>query len=386
MIRFPVSALAALTMSVTSSAFPHAGAAEPLAEIQIRPIDAPAQLDLAKVVPVFDPATILGDPDLPAAFDANKRMWSVTTRKLSDYSTIFSFRLEDDKRSPLHPSITLDLPYREQSVPIPLSIGTDPPIARVKNYYKFGFDADDSLKAFISSEQVIAALQGDALADEVSISAVLARSLIIYAETVDTLIQGTEWFGRPHSLAQRLEMIKRVRDQAGPNVRRTVDMARLEAAASKLRKAEYHLVTRIWKYSIQGTPHCKDRFPLALALYEHLAKMQRDEYYELVDEAKVTASLSLLAATQCYRKLLTVKGDRKEALPAVIAGPFHNSSALEMAKNLQSKVEQELQTLDAESDETALQEVCKGGDLVPPRDGLCDSLTFLREVQPLLLN
>jgi hypothetical protein len=363
-------------------------AAQTSATIEIRTSGLPQDADLSKIVATFEPTTILVDPGAAAAFNAALGGWKATTRPLAGNTTSLVVRLRSDAGTALSPDISLDLPFRSQTILMDVHVGSEPPIDGMMEYYRAngGLDAQDMLRAFVMSEQVIAFLQGNATASAVPISAPMARALIVYAEAVNLLLQQTEWFGRPRALSDRLDMVKRIRVNAGANLRRDINMERLQNAETVLRSAEPHLLRRVWQYSVHGAPHCLDRFANALALYESLAAMPRQAYQESVEKSGITASLALLAATQCYRQLLTIDGDRRRALPQVVAGPFKARSASVIAALLQTNIEQELQALKAQEDSDPFAEPCAPpAPTTEPGASLCKGLTYIKEVRPLLV-
>lgn len=328
--------IALLTFVGTAVAFSGASSQSDItqdkrAELTISPYGSPGhQVD--SLHPTMNPQDRLSDEGFQ--FDPTQKIWRAKTRPLKGLLTNIKLGLERNGTA-FTPQVVLSLPFQTQfhRVSIPgATISFD--LSDINYAYSsLGTerDRDEWFELFVKSELLVRQLQGEADAASVKPSAVLARTLVVYAAAVTNLARKENWFGKPLLHKDRLTMINNIAKSEYGNI----DFVR--NALNQIQQLKHHITRRAWnnvfkRYSFND--HCSVFFPMARRLYKDLRAYSKAEYNQHFLVTRLQRDQVLSVAAVCFRKLLHFKNGEMFTNPKVVKESFDGQDAKHIASEL----------------------------------------------------
>ncbi|WP_308915526.1 hypothetical protein [Jannaschia sp. LMIT008] len=222
------------------------------------------------------------------------------------------------------------------------------------------------------------------------ISPVVARGMVVYANSVSRLVEKTNWFDFPSDLEQRRDLLSLARTRATRDEGFQVSAARLERAERELDAAAGILYGRYWQ-AIKDTnanTRCFGTFPVTLAFHDHLRGLDAELYDTIVDTVGFTRTQVLSETVRCFRMLLSRDGAAQFALDAVMEEPFGGNDPLAVLAALRNRLDDTRFAILSDPDVAADPfdpECSPAGVSIKGLTTICADLAYLDSVQPDLI-
>lgn len=346
--------------------------------------------------PIVEPTDLVGDLSSGASFDASRRQWLVPLGQLSEYSTRVSLQLEGGP-SHFYPErpLNLSLPYRSQRLKIVIPALDSFDSERLRAVYRneeLSATAGDVLNDFVHVTMQIDYLTDGQLPDTIDITPTLARSLVIYGNSMARLIDGTEWFGVPADFFFKRALMQNALYKAETNDRFAdeISVERLLKARDRA-DAATHAVYRRYYVAIadlQSDIQCNEIFPISLPFYKHLRDVSSESYVGIREEAGFTRSMVLNETVRCFNRLLSIRDGARFALESVVDSKFDGLGAIDMHALLTRYLAYERSQIIREAGAVeSVEDPCIPPDITSESaqtalSAVCDDIAWLSDIRP----
>lgn len=362
--------------------FEPAGARE--VEIELVPVGNLRGAQVDQMSPFIDPVDILTDLPEGASLDIDGPPWRIRLDDLTRYRTQLKLSVgAEDRAFPATP-LNVSLPYRQQKplrIVVPfLDKFDNRHIRSVFEDETLSSTADDHLTDFIQATMKIDFLTEGRIPRTDDMTPNLARTLLVYANSMTWLVENTDWFGVPSDFETKREMMKRaiIRARNDPRYTRRAAIARLQGAKERAERARFSVYRRYFAAiaDLRGEIQCNEIFPISLPFYEHLRELPRADYDRVRSNARFTRSQVLNETVRCFDLLLGRRDGARMAAKVVQERKFGGRDASEMRSLLARYLDDERRNVIREAGGVP----ASGGPCLPPDVTSTNAIGALRAI------